>query len=188
VKSKTIIKKASGIKLSKSTYVYTGKVIKAKNLPKVIVKDSAGKTIAAKYYTVTKPKNVKKMKAIGRYAYKITFKKTCKEYTGFKTVYLQITPNKTSISSVKPAKKAVTVKWKKGKKAQVTGYQVMLATNKKFTKNAKKVTLKGYSKTSKKVNKLKAKSKYFVKVRTYKTVKGVKIYSDWSKMKQVKIK
>ena len=128
------------------------------------------------------------MKAIGRYAYKITFKKTCKEYTGSKTVYLQITPKKTSVSSVKAAKKAVTVKWKKGKKVQVTGYQVMVATNSKFTKNAKTVNVKGYKVTSKKVSKLKAKTKYFVKVRTYKTVKGVKIYSDWSKVKYVKTK
>ena len=82
----------------------------------------------------------------------------------------------------------MTVKWKKGKKAQVTGYQVMVATNKKFTKNVKKTFVKGYSKTSCKITKLKAKKTYYAKVRTYKTVKGVKIYSDWSKIKQVKTK
>ena len=185
---KTIKIKEAKVSLSKDRFTYTGKNISSKKLPKVVVKDGNGKTISAKSYTVQKPKNVKKMKAIGRYAYKITFKKTCKEYTGSKTVYLQITPKKTSITKVQSAKKAVTVKWKKGKKAQITGYQVMLATNSKFTKNAKTVTIKGYSKTSKKVTKLKAKNKYFVKVRTYKTVKGVKIYSDWSKVKTVKTK
>ena len=50
------------------------------------------------------------------------------------------------------------------------------------------VTVKGYNKTSAKVTKLKAKTKYFVKVRTYKTVKGKKIYSDWSKVKTIKTK
>ena len=77
---------------------------------------------------------------------------------------------------------------KKGKKAQITGYEVMVATNSKFTKNAKSVTIKGYKATSKKVTKLKSRTKYFVKVRTYKTVKGVKIYSDWSKVKTIRTK
>ena len=174
--------------LSKDRFTYTGRVISSKKLPKIVVKDGRGKIISSKYYTVKKPSNVKQMKAIGRYAYKITFKRTCKEYTGSKTVYLQIVPGKTSVSSVKAAKKAVTVKWKKAAKAQTTGYQVMIATDSKFTKNAKTVTIKGYSKTSTKVTKLKAKTKYYVKVRTYKTVKGVKIYSDWSKVKTAKTK
>ena len=185
---KTIKIKPAKVALSKSSFVYNGKVIGSKKLPKVVVRDGSGKKIAAKYYTVTKPKNVKKMKAIGRYAYKITFKKNCKQYTGSKTVYLQITPAKTSMKSVKGAKKAVTVKWKKAAKMQTTGYQIMVATNSKFTKNKKTVSIKGYKNISKKVTKLKVKTKYYVKVRTYKTVKGVKIYSNWSKVKTVKTK
>jgi DUF971 family protein len=128
------------------------------------------------------------MKNVGRYAYKVTFKSSCKTYSGSKIVYLQIKPNKTSLSTVKGLKKAVTVKWKKGKKVQVTGYQIMVATNNKFTKNKKTVTVKGYGKSSVKVAKLKAKTKYFVKIRTYKTVNGVKIYSNWSKVKSIKTK
>jgi len=172
--------------LTKDRVAYTGSKIGSKKLPKVVVKDAKGNVIHSRYYTVTKPKNEKAMKAIGRYPYKITFKKSCKEYTGTKTVYLEITPNKVGLSSVKGAKKAVTVKWKKGKKAQVTGYQILVATNSKFTKNVKTVNVKGYQKTSVKAAKLKAKTKYYAKVRTYKTVKGIKIYSDWSKVKTVK--
>ena len=93
-----------------------------------------------------------------------------------------------NLTRTKAAKKAITVKWKKGKKAQVTGYQVMVATNSKFTKNKKTATVKGYTKVSKKMTGLKAKTKYYVKVRTYKTVKGVKIYSNWSKVKTLKTK
>ena len=63
-----------------------------------------------------------------------------------------------------------------------------MATNKKFTKNKKTVTVKGYSKTSKKVTKLKGGKKYYVKIRTYKTVGGKKFYSSWSKVKTVKTK
>jgi len=186
VKSKTVIKKASKIKLSKSAYVYTGKVIKAKNLPKVIVKDSAGKTIAKSNYTIVKPKNVKKMKALGKYAYTIKFKGS--KYKGSVKVYLEITPAKVTAKAPKAAKKAVTVKWKKGKKAQVTGYQVTVATNKKFTKNVKTKKIKGYSKTSCKMTKLKAKTKYYVKVRAYKTTKTGIVYGPWSVVKNAKTK
>ena len=38
------------------------------------------------------------------------------------------------------------------------------------------------------VKKLKAKKKYFVRIRTYKTVNGKKVYSFWSKAKTVKSK
>lgn len=185
---KTTAIKAAKVSLSKRAYPYTGEVIKTKKLPKVVVKTAAGKTIPAKYYTVTKPKNVKKMKDIGRYTYTVKFKSTCPEYKGTVKLHLEIKPAKITIKAPKAAKKAITVKWKKGKKAQVTGYQVMVATDKKFTKNVKKTFVKGYSKTSYKMTKLKAKQKYFVKVRAYKTVKEVKIYSDWSKVKTVKTK
>ena len=186
VKSSVVIKKASKIKLSKSSYVYTGKVIKTKNLPKVIVKDSAGKTIAASNYTIVKPKNVKKMKALGKYAYTVKFKGG--KYKGTVKVYLEITPAKVTAKAPKAAKKAVTVTWKKGKKAQVTGYQVTVATDKKFTKNVKTKKIKGYSKTSCKMTKLKAKKTYYVKVRAYKVTKTGTVYGPWSVAKSAKIK
>ena len=73
-------------------------------------------------------------------------------------------------------------------KARVTGYQVQLALNKKFTKGKKLVTIKGYKKTAQKVTKLKAKKKYFVRVRTYTRTGGKNYYSPWSKIKTVKTK
>ncbi|MGI6170795.1 MAG: hypothetical protein ACOYIC_03550 [Butyricicoccus sp.] len=41
---------------------------------------------------------------------------------------------------------------------------------------------------SKKVTKLTAKKKYYVRIRTYKTVSGKKYYSSWSKAKTVTTK
>ena len=38
------------------------------------------------------------------------------------------------------------------------------------------------------VKKLKAKKKYYVQLRTYKKIKGNKIYSDWSAVKSVTVK
>ena len=180
-KPSTTIYKASDIKLSPSSYVYNGK---KKAAPKVIVKDSKGKTIRSKYYSISKPK--KTLKDIGTYTYTVTFKGT--KYTGTKKLTLTIAPPKTTIKTPAPAKKAVTVKWTKGKKSVTSGYEILLATNKSFTKNKKTVTVKGYNNASKKVTGLKAKSTYYMKVRTYKTVSGKKIYSDWSKVKSCKRK
>ena len=181
VQTTTVIAKASKVKLSVSSYLYNGK---KKAAPKITVKDSNGKTISSKYYKISKPKGT--LKAIGNYTYTITFKGD--KYTGTQKLTLTIKPAKPTIQTPKAGKKAVTVKWKKVAKAQTTGYQVMVATDKKFTKNVKKTFVKGYSKTSYKMAKLKSKKTYYVKVRTYKTVKGVKVYSDWSKAKKTKTK
>lgn len=64
----------------------------------------------------------------------------------------------------------------------------MYARNSKFTSSKKTVTVSSYKTTSKKISNLSAKKKYYVKVRTYKTVKGVKYYSSWSKVKSVTTK
>ena len=73
-------------------------------------------------------------------------------------------------------------------KSRISGYQIQLATNSKFTKNKKTVTVKGYKKTSRKITKPKGGKKYYVKIRTYKTVGGTRYYSPWSKTKSVKTK
>ena len=91
-----------------------------------------------------------------------------------------------SIKKVKAAKKAISVIWKKV--GGVKGYQVQVATDKKFKKNKKTVTIKKQKTTKTTVKKLKAKKKYCVRVRTYKTVNGKKVYSSWSKVKSVKTK
>ena len=95
-------------------------------------------------------------------------------------------PKKTSIKKVKGAKKAISVTWKKV--SGVKGYQVQVATNKKFKKNKKTVTVKKQKTTKTTVKKLKAKKKYYVRVRTYKIANGKKVYSSWSKVKSVKTK
>ena len=95
-------------------------------------------------------------------------------------------PKSASIKKVKAVKKAVSVEWKKV--SGVKGYQVQVATDKKFKKNKKTVTIKKQKTTKTTVKKLKAKKKYYVRIRTYKTVNGKKVYSSWSKVKSVKTK
>ena len=127
-------------------------------------------------------------KYVGKYAVKITFKG---KYSGTKTLYFTIKPKATNISSLTAGSKKFTVKWKK-QATQTTGYQVQVATNKKFKKNKKTVTIKKQKTTKTTVKKLKAKKKYYVRVRTYKTVKingkSIRIYSGWSKAKTVTTK
>lgn len=95
-------------------------------------------------------------------------------------------PKSAKFKKVKPAKKAVSVEWKKV--SGVKGYQVQVATDKKFKKNKKTATVKKQKTTKVTIKKLKTKKKYYVRIRTYKTVKGKKIYSSWSKVKKVKTK
>ena len=95
-------------------------------------------------------------------------------------------PKSVSPKKVKAAKKAISVEWKKV--SGVKGYQVQVATDKKFKKNKKTVTIKKQKTTKTTVKKLKAKKKYYVRMRTYKIVNGKKVYSAWSKIKTVKTK
>lgn len=87
----------------------------------------------------------------------------------------------TTITSVKAQNKAFTVKWKK--KSNITGYQIQYSTNSKFKKGNKSIKIKSAKTGSKKITKLKAAKKYYVRIRTYKGKK----YSKWSKVKSAKI-
>ncbi len=96
------------------------------------------------------------------------------------------TPATVKVSKTTAKKKGVVVTWKKVK--NVTGYEIQLATDKKFKKNKKTVKVNKQNASKKTVKKLKSKKKYYVRVRTYKVVNGKKVYSKWSKVKSVKTK
>ena len=179
--TKQTVTKASSIKLKATSLTYNGKV----RTPKVIVNDRTGKTLVKNTdYTVSYAKG---RKYVGKYAVKITFKG---KYSGTKTLYFTIKPKATSISSLKAGSKKFTVKWKK-QATQTTGYQVQYSASSKFSK-AKTVTVGKNTTVSKKISKLSGKKKYYVRVRTYKTVKingkSIRIYSGWSKAKTVTTK
>lgn len=167
---------AKTVVLNSSAYTYDGKAKK----PTVIVKDRTGKVVSASNYTVTYKNN----KNVGNAVITIKGKNN---YSGTLTKKFEIRPASTSVSKVTAAKKAFTVKWKK-KTSQVTGYEVMYATNSNFIKNKKIKRITKNKTVSVKISGLKAKKKYYVKVRTYKTVKGVKYYSAWSKVKTITTK
>ena len=92
---------------------------------------------------------------------------------------------KKQTAKVKAGKKKLTVTWKKDK--NVSGYQIKIATKKNF-KGAKTYTVKSYKTYKKVIKKLKAKKKYFVKVRAYKTVGKSKVYGVYSAVRSCKVK
>lgn len=169
---------ASGnkVKLSKSTYVYSGSACK----PTVTLINSSGKTVNTYYYTVKYSSNV----YVGTAKATLTFRNG---YSGSVTVTYQIIPKGTTISSLSAVSKGFTVKWKK-QSTQTSGYQIQIATNSGFSKGVKTYTVSGSSTVSKKITKLLSKKKYYVRIRTYKTVSGKNYYSSWSASKYVTTK
>ena len=175
--------KPKTLTLSAASYTYDGKVKK----PSVTVKDSNGKKISSAYYNVTYSGGCKN---VGKYTVKVKFKK---EYARFGSMSktFTINPKGTSVSKVTAAKKGFKVTWKK-QTTQTKGYEVQYSTSSNFKKGNKTVTVGKNKTTTKSVSKLSAKKKYYVRVRTYKTVKvngkNVKLYSGWSKAKSVTTK
>ena len=163
------------IKLSKTAYTYTGKAIK----PTVTVKDSNGKTISSSNYTVSYKNNTK----VGKATVTVTFKGN---YTGRKTLTFKINPKATSITDTVIIENSITVRWKK-QASQTSGYQIQYSESKSFS-SYNTVTVKSNSTTSKKINNLYDDQKYYLRIRTYRTVDGVKYYSSWSEKVTAKTK
>lgn len=106
-------------------------------------------------------------------------------YSGSKIITFKIRPKATTLVKLTKGKKKIKVKWTK-QTTQVTGYQIQYSTSSKFT-GAKSVTVKKTYST-KTLTKLKGKKKYYVRVRTYKSVAGIKYYSKWSNVKAITTK
>ena len=167
------------ITLSNTRFIYNGKVQK----PEVTVKNAKGEVI--KGYTVKYAGNCKN---VGKYKVTLTFKG---DYNGTKTKTFKIAPKSVTVKSLKAAKKSFAVKWSK-QTTQVTGYQVQYSTDKNFVKNVKNKKITKNSVVTKTVKSLKSKKVYYVRIRTYKTVKyngeQMNLHSDWSKVKKVTVK
>ena len=164
------------ITLSTTSYTYNGSVKK----PAVTVKNASGTKLTTSSYTVTYASG---RKNVGKYKVTIKMKGN---YSGTKTLYFKINPPKTTVKSLTAGSKKLTVNITK-KSTQVTGYQIQYSTSKSF-KSYKTKTVSSYKTTKTTLTGLKAKTTYYVRVRTYKTVNGTKYYSGWSTYKYMKTK
>ncbi len=153
---------------------YTGK-----NITQSITVKYNGKTLKnGTDYTVSYSNN----KKIGTATVKIAGKGS---YTGTITKMFKINPAKQEIQKLTAKSKAFFVDW--AQKGSATGYEIQYATNSKFT-SAKKVTITNKKTDTKTISKLSGKKKYYVRVRSYTTVKGTKYYGAWSSVKNVTTK
>ena len=157
-----------------STKAFTGKAITQNVTVKV------GNTVLKNGtdYTVSYSNN----KKVGKATVKITGKG---KYGGVITKTFKINPAKQQIQKLTAKSKAFFVDW--AQKGSATGYEIQYATNSKFT-GAKKVTITNNKTDKTTVSKLSANKKYYVRVRSYTTVKGTKYYGAWSATKSVTTK
>ena len=157
-----------------STKAFTGKAITQNVTVKV------GNTVLKNGtdYTVSYSNN----KKVGKATVKITGKG---KYGGVITKTFKINPAKQKIQKLTAKSKAFFIDW--AQKGSATGYEIQYATNSKFT-SAKKVTITNNKTDKTTVSKLSGKKKYYVRVRSYTTVKGTKYYGAWSASKSVTTK
>ena len=157
-----------------STKAFTGKAITQNVTVKVggtVLKNGTD-------YTVSYSNN----KKVGKATVKITGKG---KYGGVITKTFKINPAKQQIQKLTAKSKAFFIDW--AQKGSATGYEIQYATNSKFT-SAKKVTITNNKTDKATVSKLSGKKKYYVRVRSYTTVKGTKYYGAWSATKTVTTK
>ena len=162
--------------------VYTGKALT--QTPTIKVGTKTLKSGTDYKLTYKNNKNVGKatVTITGLGAYKGTISKTFK-----------INPKGTTLKTLTSTSKGFKATWNKQSTkmstSYITGYQIQYSTSSKFTTATTKTAIATkYSTVSKTISKLKAKKKYYVRIRTYKTVNGVKYYSPWSASKYVTTK
>lgn len=166
------------LSLSEVNYTYTGKALK----PKVTVKYK-NKKVNSKYYTVKYSAN----KNPGIATITVTGKGSYKSKIPATKMYFQIVPKKMSTPTVSAGKGSFTVNWKTH--TGVSGYEVMIARNSKFTSSKQKATLKSASYKKLYFSSMKRNTKYYVKIRAYKiNSDGTRVTGKWSNTKTVKTK
>lgn len=153
---------------------YTGKKI----TPKITVKYDGETLTQGIDYTLSWKNN----KSIGTAMVTV---KGQGRYTGTKETTFNIIPKAVTLSSLESKTKSqLKAIWKKS--SGITGYELEYGLKKKLT-DATNVII-GKSKTNYTLKDLRSKKTYYVRIRAYKTVKGVKYYSAWSKVLRIKVK
>ncbi len=167
--------KVSGL----SALTYTGKALK----PKITVK-LGGKTLKEKTdYTLTYKNN----RAVGKASVII---KGCGSTSGTVTKSFKILPRGTRITKLSKSGRVMTVQWKiqstRMPASRITGYHIQYSTKAGLKSGIKNIYVKSYAKTLRKIRNLALNKKYYVRIRTYKTVKGCRFFSKWSSIKSVR--
>lgn len=167
------IAKVNSVTLKKT---YTGKALMQK--PRVIYNGRILKKGVDYKVTYKNNKNVgiakMTIKGIGK-------------YSGTAERLYEIRPKGTSISKINASGAAARVSWKKQSskmsKTRISGYQIQVATDSSFKNDEITVDVSGYGKTATEIQGLAPKTKYYIRIRTYKNVDGIQYCSKWSSAK-----
>jgi hypothetical protein len=157
------------------TQTFTGKLQR----PSVEVKNGDTLLTEGVDYALSYSKNRK----VGRAVVKIS---GIGSYEGTRKVFFYIAPKAPSYRRLTLLENnKIYVKWRKVKNAG--GYQIQLASNRKFTKNVRSIEINKNTKLSKKI-KVKSKKKYvYVRICSYKVFNGIIYYGNYGKVKRVRI-
>ena len=102
-----------------------------------------------------------------------------------KKIVIKVMPTKTKFTSVtNSASKKMTLKWVK--RSNATGYIIQYSTSSTFA-SAKTVRIDKNTTVSTTIGNLDKGKKYYVRIKTFRTVSGTKYYSGWSTVMSVKI-
>lgn len=163
--------KISGTK----TVTYTGEYIKFD----LSVTHNGKKLVQGTDYTVEYKNN--KKPGVGTVSVK-----GIKNYIGTKSIDFKIKPKTNSITGVSsPSKRTIKVKYSTYK--LVSGYQVQYSSKSSFS-SYKYVFVNKNSTSTATMKTTLSKKYYYVRVRSFKTVDGKRIYSSFSKSKKVYVK
>ncbi len=164
----------ASVTLSAASYTYNGRA----KQPTVTVSLNGKTLVKNTDYTVRYSSNT----AIGNAKVTITGKG---KYTGIIAKSFKILPAKQNISKISAQKSGFALTWTKD--TNVTGYQVQYDVNNNMA-SGKSTYVKTNATYKKTISGLKSKKTYYVRVRSYKTVNGIKYYGSWSAVKSIKTK
>ena len=171
------------VKISKCTITvkdltYTGKAVTAKAMKAAVTVKHGKQTLeCGTDYSLTYDKA---LKDVGPAAVTVV---GMGKYKGSKEVDFNIIPKGTAFTKLTGGKQSITLKWKNP--GNVTGYQIEYSLKKDF-KGSEKVNIEKAKTLKATIGALKAKTTYYVRIRTYKTVSKKNYYSAWSKAEAVK--
>ncbi len=173
---------ASSVNKTASAKAYSFSIgAKAKGGAKLTYKSNNKSITVDKNGKVTIAKN-----CIGKATITISASATTNYNATIKKITVTVNPSSTKLSSLKSAKAGqLTVKW--GKNTVVTGYEVQYGTTSNFS-GAKILKVKNNKTVTNTLSKLKEGRKYYVRIRTYKTVGKANYYSAWSAAKSATVK
>ena len=155
---------------------WTGKALR----PQPVVKINGKTLIKGTDYTLSYRNNIN----VGKASVIITGKGI---YTNKIAKNFRILPKGTTIISLVPKTKAISVKWKLQKK-QTNGYQLQASPDLKFIKGKRSKLILSSAVNSAVIKNLEAGKVYYVRIRTYKNVGTGRYYSAWSKAGKIRTK